>query len=157
MGVVMLNEPNVAQQLELILKVALAMLLGGILGLEREKQERPAGLRTHMLMAGAAALLVTLGTLLVEHFNQEVENNLLRVDPIRVIEAVIVGVSFLGAGTIMRNVEQNRIEGLTTAATLLFVAAIGITVAAGQLVLALGATALALITLRGIARLEHRL
>jgi putative Mg2+ transporter-C (MgtC) family protein len=153
----MLNEPTVAQQLELILKVALAMLLGGILGREREKKERPAGLRTHMLMAGAAALLVTLGTLLVEHFNQEVENNQLRVDPLRVIEAVIVGVSFLGAGTIMRNVEQNRIEGLTTAATLLFVAALGITVAAGQMVLALGATALALITLRGIAHLERRL
>jgi putative Mg2+ transporter-C (MgtC) family protein len=124
------------------------MLLGALLGLDRELAHKPAGLRTHMLVSGAAALLVGLGDILVGHFDVELGHTLIRVDPLRIIEAVITGVSFLGAGTIIRHGSSQQVEGLTTAASLLFVAGVGITVALSQLVLAVGITILALLTLR---------
>lgn len=128
--------------------VSLAMLLGALLGLDREIAHKPAGLRTHMLVSGAAALLVGLGNILVGHFDMELGHSMIRVDPLRVIEAVITGVSFLGAGTIIRHGSSEYVEGLTTAASLLFVAGVGITVALSQVVLAVGITILALVTLR---------
>jgi putative Mg2+ transporter-C (MgtC) family protein len=136
------------QQLQMLGTVALAMLLGALLGLDREIAHKPAGLRTHMLVAGAAAMLVSLGNLMVNNFDVELGQMVLRVDPLRIIEAVITGVSFLGAGTIIRHGSSQRVEGLTTAASLLFVAGVGITVALSQLVLAVGITILALATLR---------
>jgi putative Mg2+ transporter-C (MgtC) family protein len=152
----MLNDPDITQQVTLLVKVALAMVLGGIIGYEREQAERPAGFRTHIIMAGSAALIVSVGTAIADYFRPQIDNDSLTVDPIRLIEATIVGVSFLGAGTIMRRPEQDRIDGLTTGASLLFVAAIGVAVATGQLVLAIGATLLVLITRRGITWLENR-
>ncbi len=103
-----------------------------------------------MLVAGAAALLVALGDVLVRHFDVEMSNNVLRSDPIRIIEAVVTGVAFLGAGTIIRGGASDSVKGLTTAASLLFVAAIGICVALAQFVTAVGATLLVLITLRSL-------
>ncbi len=152
----MLNDPAITQQLGLLLKVALAMVLGGVIGYDREQQARPAGLRTHMLMAGSATLIVSVSTTLVGYFSQRVDNSVLRADVSNVIQAVIIGVSFLGSGTIIRHPDQDRVKGLTTAATLLFVAIIGITVAAGQFILAVGATLLVLITVRSIRWLEQR-
>ena len=138
-------------QLQVAAEVALAMLLGGIIGLERELAERPAGLRTHMLVAGAAALLVGLAGTMVNHFSQGLASDLVQSDPIRVIEAVIGGVSFLGAGTIIRRrAGSERIEGLTTAASLLFAAGLGISVALHQFVLAVAAVVLVLLTLRAL-------
>jgi putative Mg2+ transporter-C (MgtC) family protein len=131
-------------QIQILGYVILAMLLGGIIGAEREMADKPAGLRTHMLVAGSAALLVGLGDVLITHFS--VDPELVRTDPIRIIEAVITGISFLGAGTIIRSNTGNHIEGLTTAASLLFVAALGICVALSQFILAIGATALAFLT-----------
>ncbi|MGH7966393.1 MAG: MgtC/SapB family protein [Candidatus Binatia bacterium] len=142
-------------QLEILGSVALAMLLGALIGIDREIANRPAGLRTHMLVAGAAALLVSLGDVLVEHFNAELNNNVLRSDPIRIIEAVVTGVSFLGAGTIIRGESNESVKGLTTAASLLFVAGVGICVALSQLVLAVGVTILVLIILRGLRPVER--
>lgn len=133
-------------QLELIGAIALAMLLGGIVGVERELADKPAGLRTHMLVAGAAALLVGLSNIIVDTFT--VEKSAVNVDPIRVIEAIVAGVSFLGAGTIIRRREDEQTEGLTTAASLLFVAGIGVGVATHHFILAVGATLLALMVLR---------
>jgi len=78
-------------------------------------------------------MLVGIGELLVLSFDGS--DSILSVDPVRVIEAIIAGVSFLGAGTIFRRPDQDRVEGLTTAASLLFVAAIGVSVANRQLVL----------------------
>lgn len=150
-------------QLVLIGLTALAMLLGAVVGLERELARRPAGLRTLMLVAGAAALLVQLGDVLVASYvaaampAPDIPAELIRTDPIRIVEAIIAGTSFLGAGTIFRARREHEVQGLTTAASLLFVAAIGISVALRQFVIAFGATALALIALRLFHQLEQRL
>lgn len=143
------------EQVQIVGYVALAMLLGALLGLDREIAGKPAGLRTHMLVSGAAAMLVALGNLMVESFDVELGPMALRADPLRIIEAVITGVSFLGAGTIIRHGTGQQVEGLTTAASLLFVAGVGITVALSQLILAVGITILALVTLRVMGLLSH--
>lgn len=136
------------RQLQILGYVALAMLLGAVLGLDREIAHKPAGLRTHMLVAGAAALLMGLGDVILDRFDIHLGHTAVQSDPLRIIEAVITGVSFLGAGTIIRRSSTDAVEGLTTAASLLFVAGVGMTVALSQWVLATGVTVLALITLR---------
>ena len=144
-------------QLQVLAQVAFAALLGGVVGFERELTARPAGLRTHMLLAASAALLVALGDLLAEGFTQsEGYAELVRVDPLRVIEAVVTAVAFLGAGTIFRHGGRNIVIGLTTAASMLLVAAVGITVGLGQYVLATGAALLALLVLRAGPLVEAR-
>src|SRR5262245_19064185 len=96
----------VGYQLEVLAEVAMAMLLGAVIGLERELAGKPAGLRTHMMVAGAAALLVSLGDVLRVRFGNRDDIDLVQSDPIRVVEAVITGVSFLGAGTIFRRSDE---------------------------------------------------
>lgn len=132
-------------QLQMLGYIVIAMILGGVIGFERENADKPAGLRTHMLVAGAAALLVSLGSALVE--STDITPSLIRTDPVRITEAIITGISFLGAGTIMRRKQEGDVEGLTTAASLLFVAGIGIAVGTEQLVLAVGMTILGLLVL----------
>jgi putative Mg2+ transporter-C (MgtC) family protein len=145
---------NVGWELKVAGEVALAMLLGGLIGIEREAAHKPAGFRTHMLVAGSAALLVGLGHALVTAFG---EHAMLRLqsDPIRIVEAIVTGVSFLGAGTIFRHRHGEMVEGLTTAAALLLSAALGVCVAVERFVLALGVTVLALVVLRGVRFVER--
>jgi putative Mg2+ transporter-C (MgtC) family protein len=145
------------EQLRILIYVIISMILGGALGFERELRDKPAGLRTHMLVAGAAALLVSLSDVIVKHFSEVLGGQLVRTDPTRIIEAVVTGVSFLGAGTIIRHRSTEQVEGLTTAASLLFVVAIGVCAALAQVLLAIGLTAIALVTLRGVSWLEYRL
>lgn len=109
--------------------------LGAILGLERELARRPAGLRTHILVAVAASLLMVLGEIVIEQFTAEQGRSSVRADPIRVIQAIIVGISFLGTGTIIHQ-PGARVEGLTTAASILLTAAIAIAVASHHALLA---------------------
>lgn len=142
-------------QLPIIAEVALAMLLGGVIGVEREIADKPAGFRTHMLVAGAAALLVGLSFALVAEYAADPNAELLRFDPVRVVEAIVTGVSFLGAGTIFRRGETNHVEGLTTAASILLAAAVGIAVALRQFVLAVAVTVLVLVVLRGMRLFEN--
>lgn len=134
-------------QLKIIGYVALSMLLGALIGLEREIADKPAGIRTNMLVAGSATLLVSLGEVMIERF--KLESNAIMSDPIRIIEAVITGISFIGAGIIIRR-GTDKVEGLTTAASVLFVASIGICVALSQILLAIGTTLLALVTLAAV-------
>ena len=154
-------------QVQTLGTIGLAMLLGGVIGIDRELADKPAGLRTLMLVAGAAALLVTLGDAVVARYAGQMaaptsprvtdEMTLIRSDPIRIIEAIVTGVAFLGAGTIIRRgTEEQHVEGLTTAASILFAAAVGISVALEQYVLAVGATLLTLIVLRGLGWLRSR-
>ena len=142
-------------QLQGLAYVGLAILLGAIIGLEREVEAKPAGLRTHMLVAGAAALYVSLAHVIVEQFSANSDAGLVRSDPLRIIEAVVTGISFLGAGTIILHRHQHHVEGLTTAASILLTAAVGVCVALSQLVLAVGVTLLVLLTLRGVGLLER--
>ncbi len=143
-------------QLVVLLSTAWAMLLGGVIGFERELKNRPAGFRTHMLVAGAAALLVGLGDLIANHFSLLHSEQVLRIDPIRLIEAVVTAVGFLGAGAIFRRAGGNSITGLTTAASLLMVATIGIAAGLHAQSLARGATLLPLGVLVVLAWVERR-
>ncbi|HEY7783298.1 MAG TPA: MgtC/SapB family protein [Pyrinomonadaceae bacterium] len=143
-------------QLEIIGEVALAMFLGSLIGVEREFADKPAGFRTQMLVAGASALLVGLGDALMGRYLSP-DNPQITADPIRIVEAIVTGISFLGAGTIFRSKEGQHVEGLTTAASILLCAAIGISVAVRQFVIAVGVTILALIVLRLMAIIEKRI
>lgn len=142
-------------QLEILGEIFIAMILGGAIGFERESADKPAGLRTHMLVAGSAALLTGLGRVLVLQF--DTNESLISVDPIRIIEAVITGVTFLGTGTIIRERQGKGIEGLTTAASLLLVGALGIGVALNQFLLSIGVTILMLLTLGGLKYGEKKM
>jgi putative Mg2+ transporter-C (MgtC) family protein len=133
-------------QLQIIGEIALAMMLGGVIGFERETANRPAGFRTHMLVAGAAALLVGMGDIFLDAF-ANTGLDLITSDPLRIVEAIIAGVSFLGAGTIFQAGRENRVQGLTTAASILLVSGIGISVALHQFILAIGVTGLTLAVL----------
>jgi putative Mg2+ transporter-C (MgtC) family protein len=135
-------------ELAILGRIALAMVLGGAIGFEREIEHKPAGLRTHMLVTGAAVVFVAAGFLIGQKFEQDLSSQVVRVSPVTVLEAVITGVSFLGAGTIIRDQSQRHIEGLTTAASLLFAAGVGVMVALSEYLLALGGTVLVLVTLR---------
>lgn len=143
-------------QLQLVGTMAVAMVLGGAIGYERELKNRPAGFRTHMLVAGAAALLVGLVDLLAHRYSAEVYSDLVRIDPIRLIEAMVAAVGFLGAGTIFRSGNESVITGITTAASLLMVAVVGIAVGVQSYVLAVGATATTLFVLWLLGQLEKR-
>jgi putative Mg2+ transporter-C (MgtC) family protein len=148
-----LFDVNWEPQLEALASVVIAAVLGGIVGMEREMANRPAGLRTHAILAAAACLLVRLGDPLVERFAAETVPEALQADPIRIVEAIVTGVAFLGAGTIFRH--EKSVEGLTTASSLLLVAAIGIAVALRQLLLAVIVTTLALLLLRVLRRFSR--
>lgn len=134
-------------QLKILGQIVLAMLLGGLIGINREYASKAAGLRTHIFVAGASSLLVCLSDSIVGHFDLEVNSRLIQTDPIRMIEAVVTGVSFLGAGTIIRHAKSQQVEGLTTAASMPLTSVIGVCVAVSQIILAVGATLLALLVL----------
>ena len=119
---------------EILLRLVLAAVAGGLIGFEREKVHKPAGLRTHMLVSMAAALfiLVTLRTTPDESA--------------RIISGIATGVGFLGAGTIFR--AENHVKGLTTAASIWAIAAIGITAGLGEYAIMATATVLVLLILQ---------
>lgn len=136
------------------IKVTLAMILGGLMGMERELAQKPAGLRTHMLVAGASSFLVVLGDIMIRNYSGiTLFEESVQADPIRIMDAIITGISFLGAGTIIFN-DNDTVEGLTTAASILFAAAIGIAVALQQYLLATVLTILAIIILYGLGFIE---
>jgi putative Mg2+ transporter-C (MgtC) family protein len=141
-------------QLQIIGEIALAMLLGGLIGIERELSHKPAGFRTQMLVAGSAALLMRLGDVLLVHFNAGNHLIGLNMDPGRIIQAIITGISFLGAGTIIRSRQTEHVEGLTTAASILLSSAIGISIALHQFILGIGVTVLSIIVLSGLRFIE---
>ena len=144
---------DVSTELQLLGNIVIAALLAGLVGLEREFARKPAGLRTHMLVGGTSAFFVTLATQMVLSFEQQ---NLITTDPIRILEAIVVGISFLGAGTILKyNREGERtVEGLTTSASILSVSAIGIAVALNAFILAIGVTLLNVFINLGLQYLE---
>jgi putative Mg2+ transporter-C (MgtC) family protein len=137
-------------QLWLLLHVVLAIALGGLIGIEREFANKPAGFRTYMLVSGSAALFVGLAEQLVLRFDSAPS-----ADPIRILEAIVTGVAFLGAGMIFHR-ERGGVEGLTTASSILLAAAVGVAVALDQMILALGVTALNLIVLRAMRLVERK-
>lgn len=139
-----------------VVGVAYAMALGGVVGFERELKDRPAGFRTHMLVAGAAALLVGVGQMVLNDPRYGGAGERIRVDPLRLVEAVIAGVAFIGAGTIFATRSGQAVAGITTAASLLMVAVIGVAAGFRYHVLALLATVLTLLVLAVLRLVEAR-
>jgi len=131
-------------QLYILLDVLITTLLCALVGYEREEQSKPAGLRTNMIVGGAACLIVSLVIPLVDFVEDNNISEIITTDPIRIMEAIVVGVSFIGAGTILKK-NSKKVEGLTTAATLLYALGIGISVALKQYYVAVGITILVVI------------
>jgi putative Mg2+ transporter-C (MgtC) family protein len=132
---------------DLLLKLFLAVVLGGIIGFEREIAGKPAGLRTNILICIGAALLMDVSTRIGLVDGHRVG------DPARIAAQIVSGVGFLGAGTIMQS--QGMVTGLTSAATIWVVAAIGMTVGAGYYIEGMGAGLLVTFVLGGLGRIEH--
>ncbi len=128
-----------------ILRLLIAMLLGGALGMEREWAGKIAGLRTHMLTALGAALFVLAPRL--AGMNDEAVS--------RILQGVVAGIGFLGGGVILKQDEEGRIRGVTTAAGIWLTSAVGICAGMGRLWLAVLSTGLAIVILHGLLRLEH--
>jgi putative Mg2+ transporter-C (MgtC) family protein len=133
---------HAALNLELLVQLLLAVLLGGAIGIERELKGKPAGLRTNVLICIAAVLFTMLSIRLSQG----------RGDPGRLAAQILTGVGFIGAGTILHT--RGAVTGLTSAATIWVVTAIGIALGSGAYVEALGATVLVMLVLAGLGRFE---
>lgn len=129
--------PDASQLTRITVRLLIAAVLGGVLGLERESQGKSAGVRTHMLVSMGAALFVLIPSL--SGAQQDAIS--------RVVQGVVAGIGFLGAGTILKNSDLNthQVKGLTTAAGLWMTAAIGVAAGMGKEATALLSTLLALL------------
>lgn len=132
------------QVTQICVRLFIAVLLGGLLGYERERHESAAGLRTHMMVALGAALFVIAPL----QAGMPIE------DLSRVLQGIIAGIGFLGAGAIIKLSDTERIKGLTTAASIWATAAIGMAAGMGREMTAILSTALALVILAVLPRLE---
>ena len=136
--------PPVLSLGELILRIAVAGALGGLVGLEREFSDQPAGFRTHILVSFGAALFTMAGAYGVSEFFED-GGAAIRYDPTRIAAQVVTGIGFLGAGAILR--QGVTVRGLTTAASLWVTAAIGLAVGLGYIEGALAVSIGALVVL----------
>lgn len=141
------NSAPLIDQLRLAVIVIWAMILGGLVGVEREKASKASGIRTHMLVAGASAMVVYVSAQVTATSGG---------DASRGIHGVITGIGFLGAGAIMQHSKRGVVSGLTTAASIFYTAAIGTAVAAGYGVAASVGTGLAIGVLYGLGHFAHR-
>jgi putative Mg2+ transporter-C (MgtC) family protein len=139
--------PDLAQAARVAVRLVLAALLGGLLGLERERRGKAAGLRTHMLVALGSALFVIA----------PLEAGAGAADLTRVIQGIATGIGFVGAGTILKQTEQGEVKGLTTAAGIWLTAAVGIAVGLGRLWLPVLGVLLSWLILSVLGRYEARL
>ena len=143
------------QQLWILLDIVIAAILSSVIGIEREKLRKPAGLRTNMIVGSISCFFVSISPSLSNFIQTNIESDLISVDPIRVLHAIIVGISFIGAGTILKSKEENTVQNLTTASTLLYSTGIGISVALKAYVVALGLTLIGL-AINSIIRWERK-
>lgn len=130
--------------IENLIKICLAVVVGGVIGAEREFQDKAAGFRT--------IILITLGSALFTIFSMSMDTGFTRT---RVAANIVTGIGFLGAGAIVR--ERGRIGGLTTAATIWLSAALGMGMGAGELYFSMAATAVALLVLLVFPHIEARI
>ncbi len=143
---------TVLPPLEAVLRVFMAVVVGSLIGLDRELRRKPAGLRTHILISLAAALFTLITFELHEQFAGE--GGTKTADPVRIIEAVTAGVAFLAAGAIIQS--RGGVHGLTTGANMWLAGALGVACGAGYYFIATVGTVFALIVLVVLAKLEAR-
>ncbi|HEX2473167.1 MAG TPA: MgtC/SapB family protein [Lacipirellulaceae bacterium] len=136
--------PDVRQTASLVIRMGIAMVLGAVIGAQRESLGKPAGLRTHMLVAMGGALFVLA----------PLQSGMDLDGMSRVIQGIVTGIGFIGGGAILKLQEQRAIEGLTTAAGIWITAAVGIAVGLGRWGLALASTILTWVTLSLIGKIE---
>jgi putative Mg2+ transporter-C (MgtC) family protein len=136
--------PNAEQALRILIRLAAATLLAGIVGYERETSGKSAGLRTHMLVAIGSAMFVLA----------PLEAGLAIADASRIVQGVAAGIGFIGAGTILKGTSEREIQGLTTAAGVWMTAAVGLAAGLGRFGLAAMSVAFAWIILAILARFE---
>ncbi len=134
---------------EVVVRLVLAVLFSGLIGLEREVSGRAAGFRTHILVCVGSALMMLTGIHLSEQYR-----GLIAVDPGRIAAQVVSGIGFLGAGTIIQL--RDSVRGLTTAASLWAAAGIGLAVGSGFYVGAVTTTAIVLVALLILSRVERQ-
>ncbi|WP_159522909.1 MgtC/SapB family protein [Sunxiuqinia indica] len=152
----------VVNQLWILLDVVIAMVLCSVIGGEREKLDKPAGLRTNMIVGSISCFFVAISPALSNFINENIATDIMSVDPVRILQSIVVGVSFIGAGTILKSKDENTVQNLTTASTLLYSSGIGIAVALKAYVIAVGLTLIILFInsinhLRGIkARFKNK-
>jgi len=132
---------------QIILRLALAAVLSGVIGFEREVHGRAAGLRTHILVCVGSALIMLTSLYIFDIYISRVS-----LDPTRLATGVITGIGFLGAGTIIRS--GVSIKGLTTAASIWAVAGVGLAVGCGFYIGAFATTAIMLIALLFLRKVE---
>jgi len=137
----------------ILIRLFLALFLGGLIGLERGLHGRPAGLRTHILVCLGATIVMIIPEMLSVNLNQSAQSAWVQVDPGRMVAGIVTGIGFLGAGAIIRI--GDIVRGLTTAATIWFTAALGIVIGSGHYGLAMISTALALIVLLLLDKAGH--
>jgi putative Mg2+ transporter-C (MgtC) family protein len=140
-----LGDPE--QLIRVALRLLIAVLLGAVLGYEREKRGSTAGLRTHMLVALGVALAVVASE----------QAGIARSDMSRVLQGLLAGIGFLGAGAIIKQSDKEQVKGLTTAASIWATAAIAIAAGLGKEVTAMMATVLAVVILSVLLRMERRM
>jgi putative Mg2+ transporter-C (MgtC) family protein len=131
----------------IVLKLLMAMICGGAIGFERELSRKAAGLRTNVLICMGAALFTIV--------SRHISGGAPYTDPARLVAQVVAGIGFLGAGVILQS--RGSITGLTTAATIFVVGAIGITIGDGMFGIALVATVLIIVVLVALRRVERRI
>lgn len=138
---------------ELILRIAVGAALGGIIGYERDRHGRPVGLRTHLIVAMAAATFMVISSHFVywQHYGKD---DLVMVDSSRIAASVVSGIGFLAGGAILR--QGVTIQGLTTAAGLWLVTAIGMSAGAGMYVISIVVTAMGIVALTVLRRFEDK-
>jgi putative Mg2+ transporter-C (MgtC) family protein len=135
-----------------MIRLPVAAALAAVLGWEREHARKWAGLRTHMLVGIAAALYTAIAELAVADIAAGETG--FQADPIRAVQAVAIGIGFLGSGVIFVSRHEDRVQGLTTAASIWATAAIGIAAGLEHYVLAVGATVLLLFVLQVMVRFD---
>jgi len=145
------NRATMTLDAELLLRILFAGLLCGLLGWERQTSGKPAGFRTLLMVGIAACLFVVAGEAAAITYPATAS---LRVEPFQLIQAVAVGIGFLGSGVVVLSRDGTRLLGLTTAASIWATAAVGLTVGFGRYVLAAGTTILMLVTLRLLRRFD---
>lgn len=140
-------------ELDFLLRIFCAAILGGIIGLEREYRAKEAGFRTHFLVALGSALFMIVSAY---GFSDAMNNELQRWDVSRVAAQVVSGIGFIGAGTIIFRKSENIVSGLTTAAGLWVTAAMGLACGGGMYVLAIGSTVMVLLGLEAFNYFLHK-
>lgn len=152
-----MDAPNITE-LELVLRLVLAAALGAVIGFEREWRDRTAGLRTHMLVCLGAAVFTLVSAYGFSEWYESVpsgQRSTIVSDPTRIAAQIVTGIGFLGAGAIFRS--DDGVKGLTTAASLWMMAAIGLSTGAGYYALAVAATLLMLLVLVALRQVSGRI